>query len=75
MSGRVAGWTHPLEKSATNLRNASIHRLLSQSMNLWRLRLPSAQKAILAPTPLENDFGEMEDYVVLCRRCNKIARE
>ena len=23
----------------------------------------------------ENDFGEMEDYLVLCRRCNKIARE
>jgi hypothetical protein len=28
-----------------------------------------------APTPLENDFGEMEDYFVLGRRCNKIARE
>jgi hypothetical protein len=34
MSGRVAGRAHHFEKSATNLADASIHRLASKEENL-----------------------------------------
>jgi hypothetical protein len=47
ISGRGAGYAHPLEKSAADFRDTSIHRLVSQHMNLWGLRLSSAQKMIL----------------------------
>jgi hypothetical protein len=47
IGGCIAGCAHPFEESATNFRNASTHRLFSQYMNLWKLRLLSARKAIL----------------------------
>src|SRR5215213_9919014 len=37
----------PLEKSAADFTDTSIHRLVSQYMNHLGLRLPSAQKTIL----------------------------
>jgi hypothetical protein len=31
----MTGYAHHLEKSAANCRNTSIHRLVSQYVNLW----------------------------------------
>jgi hypothetical protein len=47
MGGCIAGCAHPLKKSAAEFRGTSIHRLISQYMNLWGLQLSSAQKTIL----------------------------
>ena len=42
--GRVAGWTHPTEKSAASLMNTSIHRLSYWQVNIRKVGAPSLKE-------------------------------